>query len=401
MTALSRRSLIADVAIGLTLGASGVPGYLDQPWVALAQLAMGAAVAIRRIAPFTGAVVISLAFVFEAMEAVHTPEDQVALIGIPVLAYAVAAYRPRWIAITGLAAMVAAVNIEIPISDQSGQWWYSTGIVLIGGLPGFFMFGRRLEVRRLEDTARQLSDQRDEQAAVAVTQERARLARELHDVVSHSVGAMMIQAAAAEQVFDSAPDKARRALAEVQLTGRQAVTELHRLLGLLRDEQAPGARTAPQPNLVTIEHLIVAVQAEGVNDIAYQVRGRPQPMNPALELSGYRIVQECLTNSRKHAPGARVDVQITWPPLVPEGCLDIDVTDSGSTRSARGSTSVTGPSTSSAAAGEPVPVGHGLVGIRERVALFGGALEAGRTAAGGYRTHAVLGRTGAPGEDSR
>ncbi len=387
MTRLGRRSLLIDVSLGLGLGVSGVPGYWHQPWVVVAQMSMGVAIAVRRLLPFTASVVVSLAFVTEALIAVHTPEDQVALVGIPLIAYTVATYRPRPVALAALVILVAAVCAEIPISG-SGQYWYSTGIVLVGWLPGLFMAGRRLEIHRLEDTTRRLAADRDEQAVRAVARERTLLARELHDVVSHTVGAMMIQAAAAEQVFDSAPDKARGALGEVQRTGRQAITELHQLLGLLRDEQA-ALRTSPPPGLGAVGDLVAAARAEGVNEITYRVLGQAHPISPALDLSGYRIVQECLTNVRKHAPGARVSVCVTWPPTAPAGCLDIDVTDTGPV-SAVGPWGTVGPTLAPPPDRAPGDVGHGLVGIRERVALFGGEVSAGPVHGTGYRTHARL-----------
>lgn len=387
MTRLSRRSLLVDVSLGLALGISGVPGYWHEPWVAVAQMSMGVAIAVRRLLPFTASVVVSLAFVTEALIAVHTPEDQVALVGIPLIAYTVATYRPRPVAVTALAVLVTAVCVEIGVSG-SGQYWYSTGIVLVGWLPGLFMAGRRLEIHRLEDTTRRLAADRDEQAARAVARERILLARELHDVVSHTVGAMMIQAAAAEQVFDSAPARARGALGEVQRTGRQAITELHQLLGLLRDEQS-SLRTSSPPGLAAVGDLVAAARDEGVNEISYQVLGQAHPISPALDLSSYRIVQECLTNVRKHAPGARVSVCVTWPPTAPAGCLDIDVTDSGPVR-AVGLWGTADPIPLSIPVRGPGHVGHGLVGIRERVALFGGEMSAGPDHGTGYRTHARL-----------
>lgn len=369
-----RTGIVADAVLGVVVGVSGVPSYWHQPLIVVTQLLMGAAISIRRFVPLTGCVLVSVCFVSQAVFA-RAPEDQVSLIAVPLLAYTVAAYRPRLIALAGLGVLVAAVCWEVSVA--TGEYLFSTGIVLVGWIPGSFMFGRRLEVRRLEDVTRRLVDEREEQDAAAAGRERARLARELHDVVSHSVGAMMIQAAAAEQVFDSAPLAARAALGQVQRTGAQAMTELHRLLGLLRDDQASSEQRTPQPDLSTIDALVADTQAEGVNDIDYRICGVPLPVSPALELSAYRIVQEALTNARKHAAGTAVTIWISWPPVVAQQQMHIDVRNSqGSPQRPR--------------IGRASSSGNGLIGIRERAALFGGDVTAGPRPGGGFRLLVVL-----------
>jgi signal transduction histidine kinase len=207
----------------------------------------------------------------------------------------------------------------------------------------------------------------EEATALALDQERARIAREMHDVVAHSVSVMVVQAGAAEQVLDDDPEFARAALGRIRATGREALGEMRRVLEVLRDQADAGALT-PQPGLAGVAELVDHAVADGLRaDLV--VEGAPRPLPPGLDLAAYRIVQEALTNVRRHAEAAAATVYLRY------GAQDVEVevVDDG-----RGVPLAVPP--------EP---GHGLLGMRERVALYGGRLEAGAGDVG-FRVRAVL-----------
>ena len=199
---------------------------------------------------------------------------------------------------------------------------------------------------------------------IAVADERARLARELHDLVSHNVGMMVVQAGAGDVLLDESPERAREALHAIEKGGREALLELRRLLGLLRGGDA---ELAPQPTLARLEELAERVRATGL-DVRLEVEGETMSVAPAVDLSAYRIVQEALTNVVKHAAATRVDVVVRWS----QTQLEIEVQDDGA-----------GPSDAAAP-------GHGLAGMAERIAVLGGNLEAGPRGERGYRLRAML-----------
>ena len=213
--------------------------------------------------------------------------------------------------------------------------------------------------------------EREEQARSAVVEERARIARELHDAVAHSVSVMVLQAGGVRRLLgdDPAREREREALAGVEEIGRQAVGELHRMLGILRKSD-PGAELAPQPSLRRVGELVDQVRAAGL-EAALDVQGEPAELAPGLDMSAYRIVQEALTNALRYAPGASVDVTVAYG-----RDLTLEIRDDG----ARARNGHAPPSGS----------GHGIVGMRERAALFGGELEAGPVAGGGFLVRARL-----------
>jgi len=201
-----------------------------------------------------------------------------------------------------------------------------------------------------------------------VIEERSRIARELHDVIAHGVSLMGVQAAAAEQMLDSDPKRARESLRSVQHAAREAIAELRRLLGVLRELDDQPSRL-PQPRLAELDSLLEHVRAGGL-EVELTREGPRSPLPAGIELSAYRIVQEALTNALKHGGPARARVWVRCRPHE----VEIEVVDEGSAE----------PHVT--AAGN----GHGLVGMRERVALYGGTLEAGPRPAGGYAVRARL-----------
>jgi signal transduction histidine kinase len=230
---------------------------------------------------------------------------------------------------------------------------------------------RRAYVASLEERALRAEETRAAEAQRAVADERARIARELHDVVAHSMSVMLVQTGAARRVLDTDPAQAAAALQAVEATGRDAMTEMRRLLGVLREDSAPAA-LAPQPSLRELPNLISHVAESGLA-VTLATEGPPRDLPAAVGLSAYRIVQEALTNALKHAgPSASAVVRVRYG----DDEVEIEVADDG-----RGA-SVTGIANGAS--------GHGLLGMRERAGLFGGDLTAGPRAGGGFVVRARL-----------
>lgn len=255
--------------------------------------------------------------------------------------------------------------------------WLLFMLAFIGAiwLAGDAMRARILEARMLADRAAALERRREQEVAQAAGEERARIARELHDVVAHSMSVMVIQAAAAVRVMEDRPERARDAMRQVETTGRAAMAEMRRLLGIVRDGET--GLTVPQPGLGRLDELVDEFRSAGLPATA-RVLGEPRPLAPGLEVSAYRVIQEALTNAMRHAHATRVDIVLRYSP----DTLEISVTDDGGGRSARGDDETTG---------------HGLVGMRERVTLFGGQLEAGPRPEGGFAVSARLPIAAGPG----
>jgi signal transduction histidine kinase len=253
---------------------------------------------------------------------------------------------------------------------------YLTNIAL---LIGVWWLGRGLRLRRaylaeLEDRAQRLERLREGDARTARVEERTRIARELHDVVAHHVSVMTVQAGAARRVLDRDPDCAREAMSTIEGLGRTALSEMRRIVGVLRTERDPehtGRELAPQPGLHDIGGLIDRVRETGLM-VQLWIEGEPRTLSPGVDLAVYRLVQEALTNTLKHAgPQARAWVRIHY---AAQG-VNVEIEDDG-----RG-----------AAAGLPGngdSPGHGLVGMRERVALYGGELRIGPRSGGGFEVRA-------------
>ena len=226
---------------------------------------------------------------------------------------------------------------------------------------------RRAYFAELEEKADRLEREREANVKRAAAEEQARISRELHDVIAHNVSVMTVQAAAARDVFEKDPERAREALGSIESTGRAALTELRRLLSAVREGSQP--ELAPQPGLGALEELAAQVRRAGL-DVQLNVEGERPPLPAALDLSAYRIVQEALTNTLKHAAATRAWVDVRFG----DSEVDVSVRDDGIGAAANGG------------AGS----GRGLVGMRERVELFGGQLEAGPRGGSGYAVTARL-----------
>ncbi|WP_339134119.1 histidine kinase [Streptomyces sp. f51] len=297
---------------------------------------------------------------------------------INVLTWSVAAYgavarsRYRTRALAALIFTAVLAGVAFRDTDPMLPGWSSPAVVLlvVGVLAGLVRLGRlRLEASRKRFTDLQQAQEQAMRRAVA--EERARIAAELHDVVTHNVSVMVIQAGAARKVMDAAPERSKEALLAVEAGGRAAMAELRHVMGLLAGPDA-GADIAadglePQPGLGQLDALAERVRAAGT-PVRLTVSLPPGPLPPGVELTAYRVVQEALTNTIKHAAGAEAAVLIGFS----GSWLELEVTDTGAVR-------------------DSPPVdgnGRGLIGLRERLAVYGGKLTAGPAPTGGYRVTA-------------
>src|SRR5215218_5621667 len=285
--------------------------------------------------------------------------------GVVVALYTVAAHCDRKTALRAALATGVLLLPALLLSPRGGDGGAlllpATLLLAIGWVLGDNLRTRRAYLREVEHKADRLEREREENARRAAAEEQARIARELHDVIAHNVSVMVVQAAAAGDVFDSQPAKAREALASIEHTGREALTELRRLLGAVRTDDGK----VPQPGLGRLPALLDQVRSAGLA-VDLTTEGEQQQVPLGIDLSAYRIVQEALTNTLKHAAARRARVVLRYSPSE----LAIDVVDDG-----RGTTRN----------GDP---GQGLIGMRERVALYDGDLVAGPRAEGGFAVSA-------------
>jgi signal transduction histidine kinase len=295
-------------------------------------------------------------------------------LAILVAVYSVAAYGDRWVSLSGLAAAVVG-SAAIQLTPGKFQWPTPVSNALVIGaawLLGHFAHNYRAHAARLEERTAELEQAREELARRAVTEERLRLARELHDVVAHGMSVIAVQSGVGAHVADTQPQEAAKALAAIEVTSRAALTELRRLLGVLREDSQPQGDLTPVPGLGDLEGLLAEVAKAGLG-VRLRVEGTPSPLPAGVDLSAYRIVQEALTNVVKHAGPARAQVVVGYH----DHDVTLEVTDDGS--------GVGAPTGDGRAR-----VGHGLIGMRERVAAFGGDLEVGPQPDGGFRVAARL-----------
>jgi signal transduction histidine kinase len=317
-----------------------------------------AAMAWRSTAPL--AALAAVGAVALAFALADTPPENLAstTILVAVLSFAIGAHLPRRRAQAGLAGVAVLVVVVTALGPDQTVGDVIFPIVLFGGCWALGRFGRgraRLTAELRARTA-QLERERTERERDAVARERVRIARELHDVVAHSVSVMVVQAGAARSVLDRDPDASVRALGAVEATGREALTEMRRLLGILRPE-GEDVEHSPQPSLDRLGALIARSRDAGL-DVELRVEGRAGPLAPGVDLTAFRLVQESLTNALKHGGRGRARVVLRWSADV----LEVEVANR----------IAAGPAAHGLAGG-----GQGLVGMRERVALCGGELRAG------------------------
>ena len=271
---------------------------------------------------------------------------------------------PYWGAVGG-ALTLLYFDFFVEELQSPGEIVFHWGVFATVWLFGFGL--ARSERRAKESTARAIAAEvtATEQAMAAVLEERTRIARELHDIVAHAVSMMVVQAGAAEQVVEDDPEFTRRALETIRSTGADALSEMRRVVAMLRDSDDPGDLT-PQPGLDALPALVEDVRGAGLR-ATLAVEGEPRPLPAGVGLAAYRIAQEALTNVRRHASATEVSVRVGYEPEA----VRIEVVDDGV-----GSADPGG--------------GHGLAGMRERAAMYGGSVEVGSVNGSGFAVRATL-----------
>lgn len=381
----ARHPWVVDGAVAFAVALTGLPTAIHhpslRPWTWLLSIALAVPLVWRRRAPAVVFGVVALIGLQQWVIGFPIPADAAVLVAL----YTVAAYRPRrWAlaaaAVVELGVVLVAVRF-LPAGDVWGSLVFLTGLAVAAFFIGTSVRNRRAYLGALVDRATSLERERDQQARLAATEERARIARELHDIVAHSLTVVVTMSEAAAVTVDADPAAARTAMTQVAATGRTALGEMRRLLGVLRaDEPVPGvapadaATRSPAPGLDGLDDLVAGARSAGL-PVRLTVSGPARHLPSTLDVTAYRVVQESLTNALKHAEDPTgVHVSLRWT----DTDLHIDVTDDGRQAATR-----------------PEAPGHGLTGMRERLSLFGGAVSSGPGAAGGWTVHAVLPLAGA------
>ncbi|MPV89877.1 sensor histidine kinase [Georgenia ruanii] len=381
LVALGLLLLVGLTSAGVALRSTAGPASMA---VAAAVIAMPAALAWRRTHPVASAVAVYLCALmhlvlgvaaFSSDQLIVVPTDVLVLVAL----YSVTVYGPPWARRAALAgALLGAVLLALVAATWfggAGLWNFLATLVGVAGMVlatwGYAQF-RRGRIERLEnllERARRLEIERDQQAQLATAAERARIAREMHDVVAHTLSVVIAQADGGRYAARTDPVAAERALTTIAEMGRDALADIRRILGVLRDGDARATALLPQPVDADLDALVEQIRTSGVA-VSLVRMGESRPLPPGAGLTIYRICQEALTNALKHAgPGARITVLLQWLP----GALTLQVDDDG-----RG------------AAAPSDGKGQGLVGMRERAALFGGTVQAGPRPGGGFRVRVQL-----------
>ena len=330
-------------------------------------IAISVPLAFRRQAPGIVAAVVSASTLARALLATVAEHGTMPFPSVLLAAFSVACYARRTVvAVAGGLLLFATMLIAVESDYYTGGGANASNLAILSLFLGG-AWGAGWLVRQRAAQARRAVAESGELARTAVGEERARIARELHDVVAHSVSIIAVQAGAAEELIERDPDKARQHMASVRRTAREAMSEMRRLLDVMRADESG---YAPQAGLARLQDLLDETRAAGVPVELIEQGERPR-LAPGLDLVAFRVVQESLTNVRKHAPGARTLVQFRYRPRALE--LEV-VNEAGVT-----------PATANGA-----PAGHGLVGMRERVRLFDGSFDAQPIANGGFRIRATL-----------
>jgi signal transduction histidine kinase len=371
----SRHERVVDLLIVAVVAAFGV--FLRAPMVdQLAAAAFGIALALpllwrRRHPELVFAVLAAFAFA-QWLADLRTAADAALLVAL----YTVAdrESRPKAIIATGVLGLGVVLATARWASEGSALKAFIglSGLTAAAALLGLTMRSRRALLASLRERAARLERERDQQRGMAAAAERARIAREMHDIVAHSLTVIVALADGAGWALEESPERAAAAIATTSATGRQALSEMRRLLGVLREDEAIQARV-PQPGIAQIDLLVDQVRTAGV-PVSLNVEGRAPDVPDGLQLTTFRVAQEALTNTLKHA-GRPVSAQIDLRFI--DNRIDLDITDDGEV----------------GARGEP---GRGLRGMRERAALYGGTVDAGPRPQGGWRVHARLPLVAAP-----
>jgi signal transduction histidine kinase len=402
---VQQHPVLADVVLVVVL--LWLSGLMIRPlsgarhlWSLAMALAVMVPLAWRRRAPFLVFAIITVA---AAVQLGTTPElsGDVALLAA---FYTVATLETsRRILIAGAVLVAGSVPAAI-LNAHTGLHvvlvlvlLYS--LIVAAGLTGWYVRSRRERLNQLAEQARQLERERDQQAQLATAAERERIAREMHDIVAHNIAVMIALADGAAYTVDSSPQQAAAVMGEVSAAGRSALTEMRRLLGVLRlpaetagQAQADQRRTPylPQPTLADVHELLATVRAAGL-PTALTVTGQAFALPSSAQLTIYRMIQEALTNTLKHSPGASARISIAYSP----GEVELEIIDDGQDAAPGTATPAAMPGSARAQIRTAPPAidavpGHGIAGMRERAAVFGGEVSAGPGSGGGWRVHTVL-----------
>ncbi len=370
-------AVVASVLLAISLvdiwGASSARGPVTASVVSVA-IAIG--VAVRRrwllwaLVGVAGAV--AARAVVHGVHGVGAPTGIEGSLMALLLFYGAGAYLGGARSIVALMIGIAITSI-IAIGANDGVApnliWDDIAIAALPWFVGRMMRERNARAMAARARAERLDSEHEMHMRVAALSERARLAREIHDVVAHSVSVMVIQAGGARSVMDGEPARAEQALLSVERAGREALAEMRRLLGVLGEGERL-RELAPQPGIEDLEDLIARTCTAGV-EASINVSGRPVAVPPGLSLCAYRVVQEALTNTIKHAGAARAEVSVRWH----GDALELEVADDGPGRAAQIKLD---------------SGGHGIIGMRERAALHGGKVETGPIPGGGFAVRALI-----------
>jgi signal transduction histidine kinase len=372
---LQRHPIVPDAVLAaFVLLFTGFPANIDPEIAAIGvalAVVMCVALAFRRVLPTASFAVIAAGAAAQwALGIELSPFDLVLLLSL----YAVAGYGPRWASRAGLGVGLLGVVLAIQRyfrSDPAVMVAVGTGLTVV--VVAAWALGdarrlRRIYVADLVDRAERAERERDQRARLAVVEERARIAREMHDVVAHNLSVMVVQADGGRYAAAGNPDTAIAVLGTIADTGRAALAEMRRLLGVLRSED-DDQDFGPQPGLARIPELVTSVRDAGL-PVTLDVAGQPRRLRPGPSLAAYRVVQEALTNTLKHAgPQAQATVRLRYG----SSTLSVGVDDDG-----RGASALADGA------------GHGLVGMRERVGAYDGRVSAGAAPGGGWRVEVEL-----------
>ena len=380
LAAIRRNPLLADAAVAAAVLALSVPAVITPACgirvLALVFYAVQAVLLVfRRRYPFG---VFWLTFVLVVVTDYASAEGLNG-IGLLVALYTVAAYKPlRGVVLAAVTqeAWVVLINLVsagVKDSQRAASLLANSALIAAAGFAGYSARTRRAYLEAAQDRAGRLERERDQQAQLAAAAERVRIAREVHDIVAHNIAVMIALADGAAYTAGASPGQAVSVMGQVAATGRSALGEMRRLVGVLREPATPGH--APQPGLDDLQELIASVRAAGL-PARLTVTGPPFAVPPSAQLALYRITQEALTNTLKHAPGATAQVRLAYRP----GQVELEVTDDGRPGGVPPGGEPAGPR------GD----GHGIAGMRERAATFGGQVAAGPRPGGGWQVHTVL-----------
>jgi signal transduction histidine kinase len=365
--------VLLTLAAAVTAVGSAVHDTPHPQRAAVALLVLAAApLVVRRIWPVP---VFGVVLVLNAAAGLWGHVHAVNGLALLIALYTVAAMRPRREALLCAGLLEVAVLTGL-LLFAGGGWWYdaifASGMVAAALGLGLYWATRRAYLAELHDRAERLERERDQQGALAAAAERARIAREMHDIVAHHLTVMVTLSDAAVAASASSPERAAEVMRSVSATGRRALADTRRLLGVLRQPpgQDPAENLQPVPDLSQLDALIEQVRSAGL-DTTLEIHGAARDVPAGVQLTVYRLVQEALTNTLKHGgSGARATVRLQFLP----GELRVDIDDDGAGAAA--------PATAS--------VGGGLVGMRERVHAYGGDVQAGPRTPGGWKVSARL-----------